>query len=461
MREVLNLERAWKIIEENVLFDAVRVGNVLRYTLKHKEVTIYSEADGIYVRDIEGKEYIDGSSCAICCTLGHSNPRVIEAIEEQLHKLQYTPRGGSSDVYLLACEKIAQNSPPGLNRVLLSVTGSDAVENGLTFTREYFRSQGKPNRMIITQWLSYHGSSRGSVGATGLANRKLSHGRETCDTDAGFYHVPPPYCYRCSYGLEYPQCGVRCARIIDDVISYLGPQNVAGFIGEPVFGAGGAITPPPEYWPMVREICDKHEILLIFDEVVTGWGRLGKLWASELFNITPDIMLTAKGLSAMYLPLSAMVLHDRISEAFLREEAPLPWLGRTGVGCSLSCAAALASMGVAMEGRVWENAAKVGAYIKSRIEGIAQKSEVVGAIHGVGLLLGLDIVEDKENKAVSPRLAQAITKKCTEKGLLLLACGGWNSIVEIAPPLIITKEQAERLWYIVSEAIEEVEAERR
>ena len=457
MQEVLSQERIRKIIRENTMFDSPYTAD---YILKQKDWLIFVGGDGIYLRDTEGREYIDGMSSAMCCSLGHGNRRVIEAIKEQLDKLQFARRA-QSDVHLLLCEKIAKVAPPGLNHVYISVTGSDIVEASLTFARQYFRSQGKPNHIIISQWFSYHGVSRGAAGATGLYSYKLNRGRDISDIDSGFYYVFPPYCYRCSYGLEYPQCGIQCAKTIDDVIRYLGPQNVAAFIGELAYGMGGGITPPPEYWPIVKEICSKHKILLIDDEVVTGWGRLGKLWAAEFFNITPDIMVTAKGLTGAYLPLAAMVMHDDVCEPFSGEDAQIPALAHTHSAYPLGCAAALAAIDVTMEERLWENAAKVGLHLKGRLEDIEHKSKVVGAIHGVGLQLGLEIVEDKQSKAPSTNLADAIRRKCNEKGLIIRRIGGWGNLLEIYPPLIITKEQSDKLCDIVSESVQEVEAERK
>lgn len=454
MKEVLSPDRVWKIIEKNVWLPRPTWG-----ILRDREWPVFVEADGIYLRDTEGKEYIDATSTAMSATLGYGNRRVIEAIKEQLDKLQFAPVG-HANVALLACERIAQVAPAGLNRVSLGCTGSDAVELSLIAARQYFASQGKPNRIIITQWLSYHGLSIGAVGATGMTSFKVNRGTSLADIDSGFYHVLPPYCYRCPYGLEYPQCGIQCAKTIDEVIQYIGPSNVAAFIGEPAFGTSGIATPPPEYWPIVRGICDKHKILLIFDEIVTGWGRLGKLWASEFYGITPDIILTGKGLTGCYLPLSAVVVQDHVFEPFLVEGAPFPALAHTHSFYPLGCAAALAAIDVTIEGKLWENAAEVGTYLKSRLEGIAQKSKVVGAVHGTGLLLGVEIVKDKQSKAASRPLLEAIHRKCTAKGLLILKTGEGN-ILFIYPPLIITKEQSDKLCGILSEAIEEVEAEIR
>jgi len=450
-KEVLTNDRIWRIIEENAWFGSM---GPRWYIRKHRDWPVYTSAEGIYIRDTEGKEYIDGSSGFFCCTLGHGNRRVIEAIKEQLDNLQFSP-AGHSDVSLLACERIAEVGPAGAKRVALDVTGSDAVESSVVYAREYFRSQGQHNHIILSQWQSYHGASQGAAAATGIALVKLHRGRDVSDIESGFHHIPPPYCYRCTYGLKYPDCDVRCARIVSDIIEFLGPENVAGFMGEPVFGTTPGIAPPREYWPIVREICDRYNIILIFDEVITGWGRLGKMWASEFYNITPDITVTAKGVTGAYLPLSATILSDKVCEPFLADGTAHPWLLHTHSFNPPACAASLASIDVLMEGRLWENAAKVGAYIKSRLQDIADKSRIIGAIHGEGLLLGVEMVADKESKTPMSRLARKTELACAEKGLLLDIM--YNKL-GVAPPLIITMEQADKLCDILEESIAEVEA---
>ncbi|MFC1992896.1 aspartate aminotransferase family protein [Chloroflexota bacterium] len=455
MKELPSYDTIWKIIEENAWFDHPSTPSII----KQKEWPIYVEGNGIYIKDIEGKEYIDGTSSAMCNTLGFGNRRVIEAIKEQLDRLHLCMIGHSY-VSLLACKRIAQLAPPGLNRVYLTVTGSDAVEASVTYARHYFRTQGKPNHVIISQWLAFHGVGLEAAGATGIARNKANLFRDASGVDAGYYYVPPPYCYRCHYGLEYPQCGIKCAKAIDDAIGYLGQQNVAGFIGELAFGVCGGITAPPEYWTIVREICNKHKILLIADEIITGWGRLGKLWACELFNIIPDIMVTAKGVNGAYLPLSAMIMHDDICKPFLAEDAQIPDLIHTHSFSPTACAAVLAATDVIIEERIWENAAEMGTHLKKRLDDMAQKSKIVGFIHGVGLQQGVEIVEDKKSKEPSANLTNAILKKCLEKGLLIRTAG-LSNVICVYPPLIITREQTDKLADILSESVAEVEATRK
>ena len=458
MVEKLTPERAMKIARDNCWFAQVAMES-LREMLESGKYVFYREGKGIYLRDIEGKEYLDATSTGMCCTLGVSNQRVIEAIKEQLDTLAFS-RQGHSEVGLLASERLVQISPPGLNRVVLSLSGSNAVGKSLVIARQHFRTQGKPNHIIISQFGAFHGISADAAGATGIPELKQSLGRNIGEQDAGFSYILPPYCYRCPYGLEYPRCNIKCATILDEVIRSLGPNNVAAFIGEPVFAIGG-MAPPLEYWPIIKEICDKYGILFIFDEIVTGFGRLGKLWASELFNIVPDMMVLGKGMSAAYVPLSAVVMHDRVFEPFTMKGAQAPLLVHTHSYYPLGCAATIATIDEIMEKKLWENAAKVGAHINKRLNDIAQKSKIVGTIHGVGLMQGVEIVEDKQSKTKAPYLTDAIRQRCEEKGLIMIIEGTPANLLCIYPPLIITEEESDKICDILGEAIEEIEAERK
>ena len=247
------------------------------------------------------------------------------------------------------------------------------------------------------------------------------------------------------------------------MIKNQGPANVAGVIGEPVMEAGPVgVSGPDEYWPMVREICDKHKILLIADEIVTGWGRTGKLFAMEHWGVVPDIMTTAKGIAAGYIPVGAVVARDHVYEAFLGEPAEVEKV--LALGHSLSfypsgCAAVVATIDEVLENRLWENAAEVGKYLKGRLERIGERSKIVGDVRGLGLLLAIELVDDKKTKEASEQAVANVEKiriKSVEEGLCFLA--SFRTIV-LMPPLIITKDEAGKLADILEQAIMETEAE--
>jgi len=442
----LSVEERLKAVEENTWFG--------EYVLRRKRWQVFNEGHGIYLRDSEGKEYIDAHSGEFCVMLGHGNKKVIKAVQEQLEKVQY-PEALHCDVSIRVCQRIAEVTPGDLNRVYLGLSGSDANEAALSVARSYFKNQGKDNSMIIGRWHSYHGMSSGAVGLTHTGKRL--HGQDLATVNHGVYHMLAPYCYRCGYGLEYPSCGTHCAQALEDVIQSMGPENVAAFMGEPVFGGGGSIVPPDEYWPMIRQICDKYGILLILDEVITGWGKTGKLFACNHWDVIPDIMVCAKGMSSAYLPVSAVITREEVYKAL---KGQWPYYGHTHSYYPAGAACALATIDVIMEERLWENAAKVGAHMKNRLEEICQQSEIVGTVHGIGLLLGMEIVEDKANKVPWARAADIIRRSSRDKGVLIHVAGTTRHILSISPPMIITKDEADRVCNVLAEVIKETEAQK-
>ncbi len=449
----LSTEEMWEAIEKNCCIP----GYPTEYIMKRKHWPIYVEGHGIYLTDTEGRDYIDATSGFMCVTLGHGNKKVIEAIKEQLDKLQYVLPGRNAASIKL-CRRIAEVTPGDLNHVLLGLCGSDANEEALSLARQYFKNRGKPNSIIVSQWYSYHGQTLDAASITGVSGAmKATHGRDVASTNRGVYHIAAPYCYRCDYDMEYPACGIQCAKALDVLARNMGAENIAAFVGEPVLGSSGSVSPPPEYYPMIRQICDDHGFLLIMDEVMTGWGRTGEVFACNHWNVVPDIMTTAKGLSSAYLPVAAVAFRDHVNDEF-RGQA-FPYGGHTHSCYPPGAAGALAAIDVLMEERLWENAAKVGDHLKDRLERISEESEIVGAVHGMGLHLGLEIVEDKARKKPGRRLAAAIVAKCEEKGVLTMR--EEPSLIPIVPPLIITAKEADHLCDVLSEAIKETEAAKR
>lgn len=451
--ERLTEKEQWEIIEKNAWLPLAAMRRII--TRHHWPILV--EGEGIYLRDVQGKTYIDGTSGFLCASLGHGNRRIIEAIKEQLEEVQYPP-GGHAEPGLKLMQKIAQLAPGDLNRVYLGVTGSDANEMAISVARQYFHTSGKPNHIILSRFYAYHGMSAGAISIVGLAGMRL--GRER-DFGGSVHFVSPPYCYRCDFGLTYPQCKVLCARIVDETINKLGPNQVAAFIGEPVMGAGGIIDPPDEYWPIIRDICKKHNILFILDEVITGFGKTGKLFAAEHWGVVPDMLSFAKAVSSSYLPQSGVVTRDHVWEAFFGEgrEERVPYGGHTMSASPLSAAASLASIDEILERKLWENSAKVGAHLKAELQKVAKESKIVGDVRGRGLMLGVEIVEDKESKKPTSRLAGKLEGACEENGLLLQrAMGPSFNVFMVAPPMILTKEEADKIVDRFSAGVKKVEA---
>ncbi len=459
----LSVDERLKIVEENTWF----ADQAQKAKEEKKEWQTFNEGHGIYLRDTEGKEYIDAMSGQFCVSLGHGNKKVIKAAQEQMEMVQYT-LALRTDASMRLCQRIAELTPGDLNRVYVGLSGADANEAVLSTVKSYFRIQGKSNSMVIARWLGYHGQTLGAVAVTAVM--KNLHGRDLGSVNQGVYHIFPPYCYRCYYGLEYPSCGLRCAHAFEDVVNFMGPENVAAFMGEPIMSNAGAIVPPDEYWPIMREICDKYGILLVLDEVITGWGRTGKLFACEHWNVLPDIMVMSKAITGGYLPLSAVVVREHVYQAFAERKMHFPYMGHTQSFYPAGAACALATIDVITEERLPENAAKVGAHIKDRLEKICQQSEIVGTIHGTGLNLGVEIVEDKKSKVPSARAANIITRGCKDKGVLIMALPLHGvgerhpanaNMLTISPPLIITEDEADKLCDVLEEVIKKTEAARK
>ena len=455
MKELFsNEEEMWASLEKHTWFSFTQMKQVV----EKKSAVFVEGGHGIYIVDINGKEYIDGHSMTETNILGFGNKRVIDAITNQLHGGPlFNPLFGSQahPAQVKACEKIAETCHGDLNHVYMGITGSDTVEAAMNIARQYFAVQGKPNNIIISRWGAYHGSTLGAVSVTGHSTVRSSRLRNMAP---GTILVPQPYCYRCLFGLEYPSCRIRCATYIDETIENHGPKNVAAFIGEPVMEAGPAgITGPDEYWPMVREICDKHKILLIADDIVAGLGRCGKFWTLENWGVQPDILVTAKGVCGGYIPVGAVVARDHVYEALQGESM---WHGHSLSFYPAGCAGVIATIDEILENRLWENAAEVGKYLKGRLGKIGEKSKIVGTVHGrLGLLYSVELVDDKKTKKLSTQTmanGTKIGKKSLEKGLFCLVLG---NIIMIMPPLIITKDEAGKLADILEEAIMETEAE--
>lgn len=449
----LNADERRKIIEENSWIPA----RPPEKEPSEAESRVYPEGHGIYLRGDNGKDYIDATSGYWCTVLGHGNKRVIKAIEEQLEKVQYAPPG-HVDVSTKLLQKIAEVAPGDLNRVSLYLHGSDANEAAVATAKAYFGVQGKHNSMIISRFHAYHGQTLGAVALTSLARarKKLTNGLDLATASRGVYPMFAPYCYRCAYRLEYPSCDILCARALEEVVEHMGPDNVAAFMGEPVFGMGGNIAPPDEYWPIIRQICDKHGFLLILDEVITGWGRTGELFACNHWDVVPDVLVTAKGLTAAYLPVSATITRDAVFETFKGHGAA--YWGHTHAAYPAGSACAVATIDILMEEKLWEHAAEIGRHIRARLEDICKSSKIVGTVHGLGLMLGLEIVEDKKSKTPSSRITRIITKKLDEKGVLINSSGHGGNILAVAPPMIITKDEADHLCDLLAEAIHETGA---
>jgi taurine--2-oxoglutarate transaminase len=411
--------------------------------------------EGAYFWDATGKRYLDFLSQLFNVNLGIRDRRVVEAVKKQVEKVNYTKNTFLNLPKIQLARRLAEITNEKLTRTFFSNSGTEANEAAFKIARRF---TGRTK--IISLWNAYHGSTYASMSAGGVSSNRNPFEPLV----PGFFHIPPPYCYRCAFGLEYPGCGVRCARFLEETINFHGEETIAAFIADPVVVAAGVLIPPKEYWPIISDTCKKHNILLIFDEVITGFGRTGKLFAYEHWNIFPDIITLAKGISNACVPLGATVLSEDIAE-FFREKKVFSH-GFTYSGHALSCAAGLATIDAYIEDKIYVNAAKMGERLLDGLRAIEDRHKSVGDVRGLGLIGAIEFVKDKETKdplvakdpdaPIEDRPMVALSDGCLEEGLLLMPTMS-GSMIRMAPPLIISEEQVDTALEIIERQVTKVE----
>ncbi len=421
-----------------------------------KQPLIMARADGVHYWDVNGKRYLDALSGIYVVAVGHNNSRVIEAIRRQLDTLHFSPpMHGTNPVAIQLANVLAELAPADLSAVKFQCGGAEVTEAALKLARQYHKLTGSPGKYkIIGRYLSWHGSTMGSLSASGLKSRKTVNE----PLAPGFLHVFPPTCYRCPFGKKHPECGITCATIVNDVIEMEDPATVAAIIVEPIGHTGGIIDPPEEYLPLLREICDRHNILLIFDEIITGIGRTGRMFAAETFGVVPDVLCVGKGLGGGYAPLSAMICRRGIADAFWGPSSENPGFveGHTFEGNPISCAAGLAVLREILERDLCGNARVQGARLRTGFERLAKKHGVIGDIRGKGLFQGIEFVRDpatKEPFGTNVAFGVRVGKRALENGLLCRFDPNW---IAFGPPLISTADQVTEMVSILDQSIGEV-----
>jgi len=417
-----------------------------RWTIGENNGIVLEKSHGIYLQDTEGKEYIDGASQLICVNLGYGQREIIDAAYEEMKKLQYGTlfHGFANEASIECGRRLGELLPPGLDHFSFNTGGSESIDSALKLARFYWHAKGSNKFKIVSLYDSYHGITSGAMSATGSG--KGAYDRGLGSMMPGFIHIPSYYCYRCSFNLEYPGCNIQCARFLAEVIEKEGSDNIAAFIAEPEMGVAGMVAPPPEYWPIVREICTKYGVLLIDDEVMAGFGRTGKMFAIENWGVKPDIVTMAKGITSAYLPFGVVAFSDEIWQTLKGKS----FVSYTYSGHPVCAAAAIKTMEIYVRDRVVENAARVGKYALERLKRDFEPLPCVGGVNGLGLMLGIEIVEDKATKKLfDPKLnvMENIYNQALEKGLFVrvTTIGGTPSDrILFAPPLVITTEEVDK-----------------
>ena len=401
---------------------------------------VIESGHGVWLKDTEGREGIDTGSGGGVAHLGHGRKEIIDAIVEQLNKIERVNNwsGEVGPIQTECAKKLAQITPEGLDHVHFLTGGAEANDMAFKMAYQYWHLQNKKKEKIISLYGGYHG-----LGTATWSSSRPTFASETWGPPApGFLHIPSYHCYRCMFSLEYPECDVRCARYLAQVIEYERPETVAAFIAEPVLGGYGHIPPPPEYWPIVRQICDDYGVLLIADEVQSGFGRTGKMFALENWGVKPDIMTMAKSMAGGYVPFGGVSINEKIFQALKGFQLTQSY---TFNGHSVGCAAALAAMNIYTKEKVPENAAKVGKHIFERFDAEFRSLPCVDNITHLGLSLGMDIVADRKTKAPLPKaLRERLVHQAWENGIAVRPIGGYGGTRErIYPPCIMTIEEAD------------------
>jgi taurine-pyruvate aminotransferase len=426
------------------------------------EQMIVVEGKGLRVTDIRGREYLDATSGGVWSVMvGHGRESIARAVYDQLKTLGYYVGSVGNIPSIKFAAKLIELLP-NLGKVYFSNSGSEANEKAFKIVRQlsHIDPERKGKYKILFRDRDYHGTTIGALSATGQLQRRQDFGPFA----EGFVEFPHALCYRCPFDRSYPGCNINCARSVEEVILKEGPDTVGGCIVEPITAGGGIIVPVPEYFPILQEICSKYGIYLIMDEVVCGFGRAGKFWGFDHFDVDPDMVIMAKGLASSYMPLSATVARQEIFDKFLCDPAdPEDGINyfrdiSTYGGCAGATVAALESTRIIEEENLVENSRVMGAYLLDRLKELGDLP-IVGDIRGKGLFCGIEFVEDKATRVPVSEAAMAkLMGNLAAEGVLAgrtnCSIPGLNNIMNFAPALVITREQVDQIVNAVKHAIE-------
>ena len=442
-----------KVVEQDL-------NNVLHPLLQHKALEqkqmVVTGAQGSTIVDADGTTYLDAMAGLWCVNIGYGRTELAQIAAEQMQAIAYYPHTAMNLPAAQLGEQINTLMGGDYHTYFVN-SGSEANEAGFKIARQYAKHEfpGDFRFKTISRYYAYHGTTLATLAAGGMGDRKGKF-----EPYAGeFIHVPAPTCYRCPLGLEYPSCGVACAKAIETTILGEGPQTVAEVIVEPIMSGVGVAVPPDEYLPMVEAICRKYDLLLHVDEVINGFGRTGKMFGHQHYGVSPDIMAVAKGIVSAYLPIAATVVKNHVFESFLGEVAESRQVMQVNTygGHPVAAAVAVRNIEIMLEEKLPQRAASMGAYLMEGLKAALFRHHITGDIRGKGLLLGIELVTDRESRTqLDGALVAGVVDFCRAHGVIVGRSGGGarhsNTIV-LSPPLVITRSECDTLIEVLDQAL--------
>ncbi len=422
-------------------------------------LVVITRGDGIYVEDSKGRRYIDAMSGLWVVAVGHGRSELGEVAKRQMEALPYANAFAyATEPAIDLATKLAQITPPSIQKAYFVNSGSEAVESAVRMAKQYHYNRGAQRKQkVIARQGSYHGITAMAMSLNGstYVNKKPFE-----PLMPGVFHVENVNCARCPFEKTYPECDVFCARHIEDEVKFQDPATVAAIIAEPISTSNGCYVPPPEYWRTLRDICDRHDIVLIADEVIDGFGRTGEWFGIQHFDVEPDIMTVAKGISSGYAPIAATLASQRIADAFVGEKGDALSGGITWGAHPVSCAVALANIEIIERERLVENARAVGEHLATQLAELRARHRVVSDTRGIGLMHTVEMKRDPaagEDFRAEDDVATRMPELLREQGILSRA----GASIAVAPPLVINREEVDNLVDALDQAIGRLEQDLR
>lgn len=426
---------------------------------------VISRAEGIRLWDVDGNEYIDSTSGAISvASVGHGRREVADAIHAQVLRMGYVHDNEfHNEPSIELAARVTTFAGGDFSHAVFFSSGSEAIESAIKLAHNFHVLRGAPARnVVLARKRSFHGATLFAMGVGDVSARKSTYQGYMPSQVA---RIPAPYCYRCPLGLRYPGCALACAQELERAVIELGPDNVSAFVSEPIVGAAApALTPPPGYYEVIRDVCDRYGIVWIADEIVTGFGRTGRAFGFQHWDAQPDILVVAKGLSGGYVPLSGLIVSERIVGPF-RDGGARFVHGLTYQNHPVAAAAGLAVLGIIEREGLVENAAVQGRHLEERLRELVEPMPIVGELRGKGLLWGMELVRDRTSGERFDKglgVGRRVYERGLANGIVIYQSGGSayaSDEVFISPPLVVTRDEVDEIVRRVALTIEQVQAE--